>query len=249
VRLRTTDSGGDSFEKSFSLNVIDVEESPLTTNDSYDVPINYMAIIQSITGGVLANDSDSDGDAFTAELIDPPAHGTLTFNNDGTFRYRPDANATQGQIETFTYRVIDDSGLASTGTVSLTISTAIISPFHNQDTPTDVALGSNPGTTSALDVLAVINILNMHRGRVSVPVEELVQPPPVSFYYDVNNDFLISALDILGIINFVNARLRSGEGESGSQKIRQILGTQPSNVNLIDAAIVDLTDLPNKKRT
>jgi hypothetical protein len=37
--------------------------------------------------GLLANDSDSDGDLLTAALLSAPAHGTVTLNPDGSFTY------------------------------------------------------------------------------------------------------------------------------------------------------------------
>ena len=42
--------------------------------------------------GVLANDTDVDGDPLTAVLVAGPAHGTLTLNANGSFTYAPTAN-------------------------------------------------------------------------------------------------------------------------------------------------------------
>ena len=39
--------------------------------------------------GVLANDSDVDGDPLSAVLVSGPQHGTINLNGDGTFAYRP----------------------------------------------------------------------------------------------------------------------------------------------------------------
>src|SRR5262249_18021106 len=41
--------------------------------------------------GVLANDTDADGDAITAVLKADAANGTLTLASDGSFTYVPDA--------------------------------------------------------------------------------------------------------------------------------------------------------------
>ena len=55
--------------------------------------------------GVLANDTDVDGDALTASLVTQPAHGTLSLNADGSFTYTPDAN--YNGADTFTYAAND----------------------------------------------------------------------------------------------------------------------------------------------
>ena len=39
--------------------------------------------------GVLANDSDIDGDSLTASVVSFPIGVALTFNDDGTFVYSP----------------------------------------------------------------------------------------------------------------------------------------------------------------
>ena len=59
----------------------------------------------SVTGNVLLNDIDVDGDALMAVLIDSPANGTLTFNADGSFVYTP--NPGFFGVETFTYLASD----------------------------------------------------------------------------------------------------------------------------------------------
>ena len=43
----------------------------------------------SAENGVLKNDSDVDSAALTAVLVSEPAHGSLTFNADGSFVYTP----------------------------------------------------------------------------------------------------------------------------------------------------------------
>jgi hypothetical protein len=64
--------------------------------------------------GILAND----GSATNARLVSGPAHGTLSFNNDGTFVYTPAA----GFVGTDTFRYeADKAGLAVSGVAVITV--------------------------------------------------------------------------------------------------------------------------------
>jgi hypothetical protein len=45
-----------------------------------------------VTTGVLANDTDPEGDALTAELVSGPSRGSIVFRPDGTFSYAPAPN-------------------------------------------------------------------------------------------------------------------------------------------------------------
>jgi Bacterial Ig domain len=51
----------------------------VTTNVTFTVPAR----------GVLSNDTDADGNAFTAILATMPAHGGVVLNADGSFTYTP----------------------------------------------------------------------------------------------------------------------------------------------------------------
>src|SRR5436190_7373348 len=56
-------------------------------DDSYTTPEDTQLTVSA--PGVLANDSDVDGDALSAVLATGPSHGTLTLNSDGSLVYMP----------------------------------------------------------------------------------------------------------------------------------------------------------------
>ncbi|MCV7062510.1 tandem-95 repeat protein [Mycolicibacterium vaccae] len=58
-----------------------------------------------VTGNVLTNDTDADGEALRASLVRGPTHGDLTLNADGTFTYTPGQNFSG--TDTFTYKASD----------------------------------------------------------------------------------------------------------------------------------------------
>src|SRR5206468_1341572 len=82
---------------------IRVDAPPVAVNDSYTVAENTPLSIA--TPGVLANDSDADGDPITAVLAVGPAHGSLTLNPNGSFTYAPTTNFLGA--DSFTYNAND----------------------------------------------------------------------------------------------------------------------------------------------
>lgn len=68
-----------------------------------------------VSGNVLLNDVDPDGDPLTVELDSGPAHGTIVIDPLGEFVYTP--NAGFSGIDSFTYRVSDERGGIAVGKV------------------------------------------------------------------------------------------------------------------------------------
>lgn len=68
-----------------------------------------------VSGNVLLNDVDPDGDPLTVELDSGPAHGTIAIDPLGEFVYTP--NAGFSGIDSFTYRVSDERGGIAVGKV------------------------------------------------------------------------------------------------------------------------------------
>ncbi|HLQ76701.1 MAG TPA: cadherin-like domain-containing protein, partial [Terriglobia bacterium] len=89
-----------------------------TANDDIYVTNQNTPLIVAFSG-VLANDTDVEGDALTAVLNSGPTHGTLTLNANGSFSY----NATAGYTgsDSFTYRANDGTSLSTIATVTITI--------------------------------------------------------------------------------------------------------------------------------
>jgi hypothetical protein len=119
VRVQTTDSGGETFDWSFSITVNDVNDAPDGVADSYDAVGNTGLFVGSptppagqaakqISGSLLANDTDQDGDTLVIEPVSAQATtlgGTVTIEADGDFVYQPD----DGDLgaDTFTYHLCD----------------------------------------------------------------------------------------------------------------------------------------------
>ena len=90
---------------------------PVAQNDSYtttqDSPLTVTA------PGVLANDSDIDGDALTAVLVPNGTLGNVSLNADGSFTYTPPPGFS-GQ-DHFSYQASDGTALSALASVTITV--------------------------------------------------------------------------------------------------------------------------------
>jgi len=137
VRVKATDPGGLSVTNTFIINVVAPNAAPVAVNDFYTTAQNVGLTVQSSTS-VLRNDSDPNGDSFTASLVSGPSHGTLTFKPDGTFVYVPTAG--YSGLDSFTYRD-SDSGNAQSAEATATINVV----------PVGVSIAAtDPATTTSL---------------------------------------------------------------------------------------------------
>jgi VCBS repeat-containing protein len=107
------------------LRVNAVNDRPVAKADAYALDEGTTLSVDAQLG-ILANDTDADGDALTMTLANPPTHGTLMLQSDGSFTYTP--NPEFAGTDVFTYSLTD--GIATvTGTVRFTVNN-VDSPVH-----------------------------------------------------------------------------------------------------------------------
>jgi hypothetical protein len=94
--------------------------TPVAVNDSYVATSGVTLSVPA--AGVLANDSDADGDALTAILVDGSGNGSLSFRSNGSFDFTPGGSFTG--VRTFTYRASDGNRTSPVATVSITVTAA-----------------------------------------------------------------------------------------------------------------------------
>ena len=96
---------------------------PVTPSDSYTVDENDVLTITA-ADGVLANDTDTDGDTLTATVVTGPNDGTVSLNSDGSFSYTPDTSF--NGTDTFTYVANDGFVDSAETTVTINVDPATI---------------------------------------------------------------------------------------------------------------------------
>jgi len=93
-----------------------INNAPVANDDSYLAIMNRtLSVAPGI--GLLANDTDADGDTLTVSAVTAPAHGAVTANADGSFNYVPVAG--YFGADSFTYTVDDGKGGTSSATVNI----------------------------------------------------------------------------------------------------------------------------------
>jgi len=121
--VTTTTDGEACWAPSDAQFVVDtINDAPTARDDAYSVSVNDSLVV-SAAGGVLANDSDPEGDCLTAVLTVEPTAGTVTLNANGSFTYTPNAGFTG--TDTFLY-VADDGELSTEATVRITVEVPVL---------------------------------------------------------------------------------------------------------------------------
>lgn len=91
-----------------TITVNPVNDAPVAVTDVYTA--TKYTTLNLDAPGVLANDSDLEGDAFDAVLLTPPLSGTLNLQPDGSFNYTPDI--TSSSYQSFTYAAVENTAVA-----------------------------------------------------------------------------------------------------------------------------------------
>lgn len=110
------DFGGDGLTNDVVLEP--VNSIPAAVADEY--VLDEDTLLTVATPGVLANDTDPEGDPLTATLVQLPAHGTVTLHPDGSFTYTPNADFS-GVDDALVYRIDDGHGGTAEGTVTFRV--------------------------------------------------------------------------------------------------------------------------------
>ncbi len=95
-------------------------KAPLAHDDSYKTPANG-SLLSVAAPGVLANDSDAEGDALSVVLVADVSVGDLQLNADGSFSY----SAPEGfsGLVSFAYQAVDSLGASTPAVVTIEVFT------------------------------------------------------------------------------------------------------------------------------
>ncbi|XOV82413.1 MAG: putative Ig domain-containing protein [bacterium] len=87
VTLQVTDAGGLTDTVSFLVFVEAPNAAPVAVDDAFSTPVTDQLFV--VAPGVLQNDTDPDGDALMASLVQSNTNGDVLLNADGSFSFLP----------------------------------------------------------------------------------------------------------------------------------------------------------------
>jgi VCBS repeat-containing protein len=149
VTVRVTNAQALAATQSFTIQVASLNVAPVAANNAYSTLQGTTLVIAA--PGVLANDSDADGDVITAVQLAAPTKGSLSLSANGAFTYVPNAGATG--TDTFTYRAFDGVLYSAAATVTITVN-ANSAPVAVNDSAVAPMRGTGAYTPVVINVVA-----------------------------------------------------------------------------------------------
>ncbi len=186
-----------------------VNDPPESQPDGY---VAYRSGTLNVTAdlGLLANDTDKNGNPLTATLVDAPTFGTVRIALDGSFTYEPMASYLG--TDTFTYRAEDEFGMGDEAVVTIEVKLPPVESNAAGDSLhlfTDTALGAGPVEgrfdSGDLDGWTPFTVGGGTLGGVGFPAVHL---------FDTNNDGAMSAA----------AQFLAGDGGGGISRWVPLVG-------------------------
>ena len=173
-------AAGDSHSLALAQTV-PARHYPVALDDSYSTNANTALTVAA--PGVLSNDTDEDVDPLTARLLNGPAHGTLTLNDNGSFTYTLAAD--YAGVDGFTYRAFDRELSSNIAKVSITVSQTNNAPVAldqslttPRNTPLAITLTATDVENSALTYTIVTGPTN---GALSGAAPVVTYTPNVGY--------------------------------------------------------------------
>ena len=156
---------------------------PVAVDDRYSASEDQLLLFIPAGSGILQNDSDADGDALSASLVDGPQHGSLTLGSDGSFVY--DSNDDFFGTDSFTY-VASDFRPSAVATVTIDVLAEYDAPRTTAD-----AYTSPPDQRLVVDASqgVLANDGNPDQVTFSAVLEEDVDAGMLMLYGDGSFDY------------------------------------------------------------
>jgi VCBS repeat-containing protein len=140
-----------SDPQTVTLNVTAVNDRPNSVGEQYTTRAGAWLVVPA-SAGVLANDTDADGNALRAMRASLPTHGKAWVNADGSFSYSPNAGFVG--TDSFEYWAIDDANVANSfsprTTVTITVASVnqapvVVAQTYNATEDTDLVVNAANG--------------------------------------------------------------------------------------------------------
>ena len=162
-------SNGTSISMATATITVTPVDDPIDAVDDVFTLNEDEVFTASAADGVLANDSDVDGDIVSTSVSVAPVDGNLTLNDDGSLSYTPSLNF--AGTDSFTYEIIDVGGNTSAATVTLEVR-----PVNDAPTVVDDSYSTAEG--EVLTVVAADGLLGNDSDVESNPLTAVIRSQP-----------------------------------------------------------------------
>jgi hypothetical protein len=172
IRLQTGDGRGGVFSRAFTINVTDVNEAPVATDDT---AVTLTGAPVNITP--LANDSDPEGAPLAMISLTQPAHGSVAVY-DGALTYTPAAGFAGEDSFTVT---VTDGQLTAIEAVHLTVVQANTLTSVSPAQPASLTFDGDASHQTEVQVPAgaVAQPINLAYAELQDPVSNQILPVEV----------------------------------------------------------------------
>ncbi|APG58996.1 HYR domain-containing protein [Christiangramia salexigens] len=150
IEFTATDAAGNKEVCSFKVLVQEESDTaPVAQAEEYSITEGTTLEV-SQQDGVLANDSDPNGDPLTAVLISDVSNGVLNLNPDGSFSYTPN----DGFLATDSFTYVASDG--SENSIEITVSISVLSAGNEPPVAEDDTYTIPQNTILVVDVPGVL---------------------------------------------------------------------------------------------
>lgn len=187
-------TGGDQSDKSNVLVVTVTYDNtaPVAVDDVYVLDEDVPLVVDAATG-VLANDTDAEGDPLTAVPVSGASNGTVVPSADGSFTYTPDPH--WYGTDSFTYQADDGIFGSNVATVTLTVHPVNDAPLGASDRY--VGLVEDTVFSSPAGEEVLVNDGDVEGDPITAQIDSqppagegtVVMSPDGSFVYTPGQDF------------------------------------------------------------
>ncbi|MDH4190679.1 MAG: Ig-like domain-containing protein, partial [Betaproteobacteria bacterium] len=240
----TVDDGeGGIATQSISIDIVGTNDAPTVVADLFISDEDT-----AVSGNVLTNDSDVDGDALTvAAGTFASAHGSVTIAANGEFTYTPQAN--YYGADSFSYTANDGHGGTASATVSLTIEAVNDAPVAVADAFTlnedativgNVLANDSDAEGDALTVTTTGTIATAHGSVTMAANGDFTYTPDAN--YHGSDEFTYEVSDAQGGLGSGTVDLTIASVNDAPVAVNDSLSTNENAVLTVSASDLLLND-------
>ena len=203
---RANDGTIDSANSATVTIGVGVNTAPSATSETYVLPRNG-SLTPPLANGVLANDSDAEGNTLTAISVTAPRNAaSFTLNPNGIFTYKPTAGF--AGTDSFVYKANDGALDSTPTTVTLNVTAGLnTAPVAKNDRYTNAITGQpfvvgtvitgvlNNDTDAESDPVSAIKVTNPQSGSVTLNPDGTFTYTPTSATFAGTDSFTYKAND------------------------------------------------------